>query len=345
MASLAAAVGVIANPLSGRDVRRLAARAESQTHESKRNQIQRIAFGAAAAGAERLLLVPDAFRVSQGAVEALRVPGAAIELLEVGRPATDASDTVRAAEAMRKAGCGALVVLGGDGTCRAVARAWRDVPLVALSTGTNNVFPAMIEATTAGAAAGLVASGRLPLDRVSTRAKRIEVELGDGSSRPALIDLALLEDDHPGSLMPFDAAKLRHLVLARAEPDAVGTSPIGGLLEPCAAGDDFAVEVRLGSGGRPLLAPISQGLYRTAYIESCHRLALDEWVSLTGPGVLAFDGDRELALAPGQRARARVVRDGPAVIDVPAALREAARRGLYRDRHWHEEGPGGFDCC
>jgi predicted polyphosphate/ATP-dependent NAD kinase len=65
-------VGLIANPLSGRDVRRLAARASSQTPESKRSQIQRAAVGAAAAGATRLLMVPDAFRVSQGAAEALR---------------------------------------------------------------------------------------------------------------------------------------------------------------------------------------------------------------------------------------------------------------------------------
>ena len=35
-------IGVIANPMSGRDVRRLAARAPQQTPESKRNQIQRL---------------------------------------------------------------------------------------------------------------------------------------------------------------------------------------------------------------------------------------------------------------------------------------------------------------
>ena len=55
---------------------------------------------------------------------------------------------------MREAGCGALVVLGGDGTQRAVAKAWRDAPLVPLSTGTNNVFPLHVEATAAGLAAG-----------------------------------------------------------------------------------------------------------------------------------------------------------------------------------------------
>jgi hypothetical protein len=67
-----------------------------------------------------------------------------------------------------------------------------------------------------------------------------------------------------------------------------------------------------------------------------------------GPGVLAFDGDRERALAPGERAELSVRRDGPWVIDVPRALALAAQRGLYWDRpHVHEpdeegNGPG---CC
>ena len=41
-------VGLIANLMSGRDVRRLAARASSQTPESKRSQLLRAAVGAAA---------------------------------------------------------------------------------------------------------------------------------------------------------------------------------------------------------------------------------------------------------------------------------------------------------
>ena len=38
-------LGIIANPMSGRDSRRLTARAESVSHESKRNQISRIVVG------------------------------------------------------------------------------------------------------------------------------------------------------------------------------------------------------------------------------------------------------------------------------------------------------------
>src|SRR5262249_60126147 len=71
-------------------------------------------------------------------------------------------DTFEAAQQMRAAGVAAIVVLGGDGTHRAVARECGDVPIAGLSTGTNNAFPEMREPTITGMAVGLYASGRRP---------------------------------------------------------------------------------------------------------------------------------------------------------------------------------------
>lgn len=347
--SHAATVGILANPLAGRDVRRLAARASTTTLEIKRDQVARAAIGAVAGGARRLLVVKEPFRISTGAVENLRV-GAEIEVIDVGAELR-AADSERALAAMRERGCDALVALGGDGTQRVVARAWPEVPLVPLSTGTNNVFPLALEATAAGAAAGLLASGGVPADAVLRRAKCVRVEVEGERPDLALVDAVLLVDDAVGNFMPFDPARLRRLVLARAEPTAVGCSPIGGLLLPCGADDDFGVELACGpgpDGGRALLAPISPGLFRTVHVREARRIDLGESVALRGPGVLAFDGDRERTLAPEQAARLRVERDGPRVIDVTRALTLAARAGRFVDRgHWHDaldEGAG-VDCC
>jgi hypothetical protein len=337
----------VINPASGRDARRLFARAMSSSPESKRNQVERILVGAAAAGVRKAVLVRDPFRIANAAVEALGVD-IEIDLLDVGacgRP----RDTLRAVEAMRAGGCGALAVLGGDGTSRLVASVWADAPILPLSTGTNNVFPLMIEATVAGAAAGVVAAGRVGLAEAAVRAKVARVEIEDEKDDVALIDAAHMVGDSTGNLLPFDPALLRTLVLARAEPAAVGLSPIGGLLEPCSAEDDFGVVVRTApdGGGRPLLAPISPGLYRPVSIGSVERLALGERVEVRGPGLLAFDGDRERRLYAGQRAAVRIERDGPFVIDPARALRLAAARGVYVDRtHWHDHrDDAGLDCC
>lgn len=342
-------LGIIVNPMSGRDVRRLAARAGTSTPEDKRNQIQRLIVGAAAAGVERVVMVRDPFRIADGAAEALCI-SVEVEMLDLAARC-DPGDTPTAVRAMRERGCGALVVLGGDGTSRMVAKTWDEAPLVSISTGTNNVFPTMVEPTTAGAAAGLVAAGRVGLSEVSQRAKVVRVEIDGEPDDLAVIDVVHLVNDKLGNLMPYDTANLRRIVLARAEPSAVGISPIGGLLHPTGADDDRGVEVDCTRPGAteapPLLVPISPGLYDEVSIGASRTLALGEVTTIEGPGLLAFDGDRERMLAPGQIARLRVERDGPHMIDVGRALSLAAQRGSYRDgRHWHDtRRMTGMNCC
>ena len=329
------------NPVSGRDVRRLAPRARSSTPEDKRNQVARAVVGAAAAGAERIIVFKDPFRIGIGAVESLRID-AKIEVLDIGA-SVKPEDTTRAAELMREAGCGAVVVLGGDGTNRGIVKVWEEAPLLPISTGTNNTFPIMVEATVAGAACGLVASGRIGLHEVARPAKLIRLELEGRPADLGLIDVVLLVDDMVGNLLPYDPAKLRTLVLSRAVASGVGMTPIGGLLESCGAEDEYGLVVECtGSegGGRPLRAPLSQGLYRRAYVRSWRKVSLGEPVVIRGPGVLALDGDREHTLADGETAQLRVLRvlrEGPRVIDVERAMRLVRERELFFDLEgWHD---------
>ena len=93
------------------------------------------------------------------------------------------ADTVRGAAQMAAAGVRAIVVLGGDGTQRLVAGACGDVPIVPLSTGTNNVFPESREATIAGLAAGLVATGKVPAAEATVRNKILRLGDRRGSRR------------------------------------------------------------------------------------------------------------------------------------------------------------------
>ena len=294
--------------------------------------MRRAIVGALASGVRDFRYMPDTHGITAAAAGEF-ADEADFVAVETTRTAS-ALDTIRAAEALRAEGCGAVITLGGDGTNRAFALGWRDAPLVPVSTGTNNVFPTMVEATVAGAAAGLVATGQVPLEAVARQVKAIHVEIAGERDDLALVDAVLAADRFVGSRAIWGGERLREAVLTRAEPSAVGITSIGGLIAPLTPDEDEALHLTLGpgEGGGSVIAPIAPGLYERIAVRSHARLAPGETVSLTGPGVLAFDGERERVLKPGQAATLRVARDGPWVVDVRAALERAACAGLYRDR-------------
>ena len=340
-------VGIIANPVSGRDVRRVAARGAVSTTEDKRNRIARAVIGAVTAGANRIVAMAEPFGIATGALTDLRID-AEIEIVDVGATVSPA-DTVRAVEAMRARDVSVLVTLGGDGTNRTIAGVWPDATLVPMSTGTNNVFPSLTEPTVAGAAAGLVASGVVDPAVCAPRSKLITVTLAagppaegvpptgspaervppDGWSEIALVDAVTLADDFLGNRMPVDGAQMRQVLVSRAHPASIGLSSLAGLLRPCPFDDDAGVLVECGPGGQPLRAALAPGLYRTVPVIGHRNVELGEAVELRGPTVLSFDGDRERTISAAETATAVVQRNGPRVVDVDRALEMGAAAGVF----------------
>ena len=332
-ATTARPVGVIANPVSGKDIRRLIANASTSTLHEKRAIVRRVVIGAAEAGATEFLFLPDPHRICDQAVERLGRPALSFDHVELNH-SYDEHDTIAAAAAMRDAGCAAVVILGGDGTNRAAALGWRDIPVVPISTGTNNVFPVALEATVAGSAAGLIASGVVDVADVTRQAKLIDVEVEEEGGDLALIDAVLVAERFVGSRALFDPDALRTTVLSRAEPTTVGVCSIGGLLAPTSDADDAGVTLELAppaGAPRRIRAPIAPGLYADIGVESCRELELGEPVTITGPGILAFDGERQRMLDDGQTAILRVTRDGPRVIDSAATQLAAVAAGAFQD--------------
>ena len=257
-------VGIIANPVSGRDIRRVAARGGVSSAEDKRNRIARAVIGAVAGGAQHIVAMKEPFGIATGALTDLPVD-AELEILDVGAR-VDPMDTVRAALEMKERGIRVIITLGGDGTNRTIARVWPEVTLVPMSTGTNNVFPSLVEPTVAGAAAGLVATNRAHEDVVAPRSKMIHLILADGSEDVALIDAATLANDFVGNRMPVDPNNLRQLVVSTARSDTIGVSSVAGLHTVCLPQDDAAVVVTCGSGGALTNAPIAPRLYQSCLL-------------------------------------------------------------------------------
>jgi len=336
-----AVVGVVANPLSGRDIRRLVTQASVFPTAEKANMIQRMLTAFGAVGVHRVLLSTDLGGISAAVFRAIgRRRGAdprwpEVEFLD-GQPIRQtAQDTLDAVRRMVTAGARVIVCLGGDGTARVAASAAGDVPLLALSTGTNNVFPAVREATVAGLAAGLIATGAVPANGVTDRAKLLEVRVG-GRVETALVDVATSTERHVGARAVWDPATVTELFCAFAEPDAIGLSAIAGQVRPVARHDPHGVILRLApDAARQVLAPIAPGLVVPVGVRSIERLEAGPVYHVDArAGVIAVDGERELAFGPGERPAVRLRADGPRCVDVAAVLAASARLGLLeRVRH------------
>jgi ATP-NAD kinase N-terminal domain len=319
-----AAVGIIANPLAGTDVRRLSSPAGHTSNAAKVAIVRRIASAALEGGARTVLIAADAAGLGDRATTLIG-PGA---VLLDDPPTGTRHDTVAAARRMWKQGCAVVVVVGGDGTCRDVAIGWPGAPLIAMSTGTNNVFPQSLDPVAAGTAAGLLAAGRVPIDAVCAPAKRIVVYVGD-DEHIALVDVAVLDGNRVGSRAVVDAGRIRAVVAAISTPVASGLSSIAGRVEPLGPDDPDGVVVHLGGVGRRVRIPLVPGSFGTVVVNKVERLVRGAVVRFSGPAVLAFDGERDVVVGAGTTIDVTVDGGGPLRVDVERVLRLAVERGAF----------------
>jgi predicted polyphosphate/ATP-dependent NAD kinase len=331
------ALGIVANPMSGRDIRRLVARASVFPNAEKVNMALRLIAAAGALGVDRVHMSTDTMGVAAGVLRAAGKRRARegrwpqLRFTELADPTGTAEDTHALVRAMREQGVGVIVVLGGDGTVRAAARHSGDLPLLPLSTGTNNAFPEMWEATVAGTAAALLATGRVDAAGASYRAKALHVHCGR-AREIALVDVCVSTVAHVGARALWEVGTLRELYCAFAEPHAIGLSSIAGLLAPVPRTEPAGVRVVLDGGPDParrVLAPIAPGVLAAVGVREVAPLRVGESAdSAVTRGTVAVDGEREIEFGPGSPVRITLRDDGPRVVDVRAALAEAAARGL-----------------
>lgn len=321
-------IGIVANPASGKDVRRLVARASVFDNREKCAIIRRALSGAINAGGDRFAFLDDSHNIAGGALEELAEDCHAIRVPCL--QTSSALDTVQGARNLQEHDCIATLILGGDGTSRAFVKGWRNAVLLPLSTGTNNVFPRFAEATIAGAALGVLASGGVDLDEVTVPVKIIDIEIEGEEPDIALIDAVVTRDRFIGSRALLDGDAIERIFLTRADPMAVGMTSVGGLIAPLSESEDAGLHLTLGSRGKyKVHAPIAPGLYETMRIKKIETVSFDEIIELKGPCVLAFDGEREREVQDDQKVRLRVSRTGPSVLDIEKTMHLAACRKVF----------------
>lgn len=321
-------IGIIANPASGKDIRRMVAFGSVFDNHEKVNIVRRVMLGLDAMGVEEVFFMPDYFRIGPRAMEDLAV-SLKTTYLEMPLEGNQDDSTV-AAKRLRERDVACIITLGGDGTNRAVAKTCGDIPLLPISTGTNNVFPFMLESTMAGMAAGVLASNETPLDACTRKTPLLFVSDPSGPRDIALVDVVVSKQGFLGSRALWDVSLLDEIWLTRAEPGNIGFSSISGLLFPLEPDSMKGVHIRIGPGGKIVKAPIAPGLIKDVPVQSCRTIEPEQEIIIShSPSVLALDGEREHLIAKGSQWTIKLALTGPRVVDIQQTLKMAATKSVF----------------
>ena len=327
-------IGIIANPSSGKDIRRLIANATCFDNMEKVNIIQRIMVVFHRMSDAQILFMDDAYGMMYKAQENIR----RLMKVEVNtdllpfRPMLDQTDSAKAAGMLKEMGAKCIIVLGGDGTNRMVAKECGDVPLIPLSTGTNNVFPYMIEGTVAGLAALVAENDHDGSVLKANRRKKLNIYKNGELVDIALIDVCVTNDTYVASRAVWDVDSIQELYVTVAKPDSIGMSAIAGSYTAITELQPEGFYLRCGKPAEArTIAAIAPGFLRPVNIRESGRMQPGERIRLTTTaGMLALDGEREVEFRPKDVVEIELTLDGPYVVDVPATLNCAADNGLFR---------------
>ncbi|MQT14994.1 ATP-NAD kinase family protein [Segnochrobactrum spirostomi] len=335
-------IGLVANPISARDIRRVVAAASSLQITDRANIVLRALAALAACGIEEVVMMPERGGIGGHVIRGMERAGRSgdgrfprLRFLDMPVAGT-ADDSRRAARMMAAEGVGAIVVLGGDGTHRAVVAECGAVPIAGISTGTNNAFPDHREPTITGLAAGLALTGGVPADVAFADNKIIEVRVDDGAPEIALVDVAIVTDRFVGARALWRTETFRELYVTFADPEVIGMAAIAGLVEPVGRRESGGLMLALAPAdlaSTVVRAPIAPGLVVPVGVETANRMPAGRVFSPKLPaGAIALDGEREVFFDPHQSVSITLVDRAFRTIDVGAVMRFAGAHGLMRER-------------
>ena len=336
---MGSAIGIVANPVSARDIRRVIANATALQITDRANIVLRVLSCVKACGVDTVYMMPEnggiRHHVRRG-IDRAENQGLkhfpTLEYLDYKISGT-VDDTFKAARLMKEKGVSAIVVLGGDGTHRAVVTSCGDVPIAGISTGTNNAFPEHREPTITGLAVGLAVTGKVPPQEAFLPNKKIVVRVND-KEEIALVDVAVVTERYIGARALWRTETFRELFVTFADPEVIGMSAIAGLLTPVTRMEPHGLHVRLAPEDEASImldTPIAPGYMRGIGIRDYEPMqpGLKYKPQITD-GSIALDGERELSFSHKDDVTIELVTDAFRTVNVSACMQYASRHGLMR---------------
>lgn len=330
-------VGIIANPVSARDIRRIVSHAGNLPINDRANIVLRMLTGLNATGVEEVVIMPENGGIRTQLMRTIEREAAQghqrfPKVSYLNMPVTCTSeDSAEAARQMHDQGVGAIVVLGGDGTNRVVVSKCGNTPIAGVSTGTNNAFPELREPTITGLAVGLAVTGQVPCEHAFSFNKMLEVRVND-LREIALVDVAVVSERFIGARAIWKTENFRDLFATFGQSDGIGMSSIIGLLSPLDRQTPKGRRVRLlplETAKTRLTAPIAPGLIEQVGIGAVETIEPNaDYLPCVSAGSFALDGERELTFSEIDEVSIRLQADAFRTINVPDCMAYAAKHGL-----------------
>ena len=329
-------IGIIANPSSGKDIRRIVSQATVFDNMEKVNIVQRILSVIYTSGLRDVYMMPDAFHI--GEKVALNIKRSMkvdfkIKNLDIDF-GNDQQDSTQAAKLLCDMGASCIITLGGDGTNRAVSKSCGNIPLIPVSTGTNNVFPRMLEGTMAGMAAVIAERDCSKRFLKVTRRKRLNIFKNDELVDIALVDAAITDDMFAGARALYDPEALSELIVTVAKPDCLGMSAIAGSVYPVEETESHGLYLEMGKDGElETWVPMAPGMMSLIKFAKFRKINLGERIRIKAQdGMVALDGEREVSFNKNDKIEVELSSQGPNVIDIHNSLKAASQGGFFIEK-------------
>ena len=328
-------IGIVANPQSGRDIRRLVAHASVFNNEEKVNIVERLLSTWNRMGLESVVYMPDSYGIVERASERTRGLNIKLQPLDMLLDIIE-KDSVRAsvrAGKLLQSNVDVIIVIGGDGTHRAVIKGIDlsdPTPIIGISTGTNNVFPSMVEATVVALSSWAIASRTVKKEEAVRREKVLYLSWKNGNDI-ALIDVVFTGESFIGSRALWEPQSIEGIFSSRAGPQNIGFSSLPGILVPSGNDEPFGSFTLLDSLGDKLVFPVAPGKLIEVSVSKYGKLYNGKpFVYHFKKGTIALDGEREIEIYGEDDFLITLSTEGPLTVDIPLSLKLGAERGLFK---------------
>lgn len=335
-------IGIVVNPMSGKDVRRVIGYASVVDAVEKVEVVRRILCGLMFFEVEEIFFMPDPDNYYSRVMDSLHKRDferleKKVQVLDF-QPEGEAIDSTRAGQLMDELQVDCIITLGGDGTCKAVASGCGNTPMLPISTGTNNVFPYKIDGTIAGLVAGAYARNCRNSEDMIRKVNMFNIYLNGSMVNHALVDVVLYNEPFISARAMWEPEKVLYVAISGpiTEP-VIGMASIAqvarGVFSDNSSG--FACSIDPGKSFMKIVSPLAPGLMSEVHISKTEVIKPDiRYRVLTELPVrwctVAVDGEREIEVdMQNDIVEIELLPDAVCVVEPGKVYSEALRKELF----------------